>query len=137
MLVDFSFLDITRIDPSDLVVNDSIIIIIMFALFIQNLRKSSGNVVIVWISYFCGTILHELAHLFVAILLNGKPRGFHVFPKKVYVNENNEVSVGNKSYKNLKSYWILGSVDCINLRWYNTIFISIAPLLLIPLAFFM
>ena len=56
------------------------------------------------------TVLHELMHLGVAFLLNGKPAGFRIIPQR-----------SDRGY-------ILGSVRCANVRWYNGLCIGFAPL---------
>lgn len=61
-----------------------------------------------------GTLAHELAHFFVGFALNAGPSGFSVFPRK-----NGQI-------------WELGSVKFSNIRWYNGLFVGLAPLLLLP-----
>ena len=58
-----------------------------------------------------GTLVHELCHFVAALLLNGHPRGFSVIPRR-------------SSDGGLQ----LGSVSIGNLRWYNCVPISMAPL---------
>jgi len=58
-----------------------------------------------------GTIVHEGAHWIAALLCNGQPASFSIWPKRL---EN-----GN---------WLLGTVGIQNLTWYNGIFIGLAPL---------
>jgi hypothetical protein len=68
------------------------------------------------ILYLAGTILHELAHLIAAALTNARPVSISILPRR--------------SGKG----WILGSVSCANIRWYNGIFVGLAPIavLLVP-----
>jgi hypothetical protein len=63
------------------------------------------------IFYFAGTVLHELAHLLAAALTNAQPVSFSILPKRS----------GNG--------WILGSVKCANIRWYNALFVGLAPII--------
>jgi hypothetical protein len=63
------------------------------------------------------TLAHELTHLVLGYLTGGQPSGFRIFPRR-----------------SARGY-ILGSVTCSNVRWYNGLFIGLAPLLLLPLAF--
>lgn len=56
-----------------------------------------------------GTLVHELLHLLVGLLLNGKPVSLSLWPRKA--------SQGR---------WILGAVGFVNLRWYNAVFIGLA-----------
>jgi len=60
-----------------------------------------------------GTILHEFLHFIIGLLLNGKPVGFSLIPKKSY------------------SGYILGSVSFRNITFYNAVPIALAPLLAI------
>lgn len=60
--------------------------------------------------YLAGTVMHELAHLIAAILTNARPVSFSIFPRRS----------GNG--------WVLGSVSCANIRWYNGIFVGLAPI---------
>ena len=65
---------------------------------------------------FLGTLLHELAHYLVALVLNGHPRGLSVQPRR----EGNML--------------ILGEVPAANMRWYNGTAIALAPLGLLGVA---
>lgn len=58
-----------------------------------------------------GTFVHEICHLVAALLLNGKPLRFSIIPKRE----------GNGSLT-------LGHVIVGNVRWYNGVFIGMAPL---------
>lgn len=65
-----------------------------------------------------GTILHEFLHFIIGLLLNGKPVGFSLLPKKT------------------KSGYILGSVGFKNITFYNATPIALAPFLaLIPVIY--
>lgn len=66
-----------------------------------------------------GTILHEFLHFVVGLVLNGKPIGFSLIPKKT------------------SSGYILGSVSFRNITFYNAFPISIAPLLSIVPVFYL
>jgi len=105
------------LEPLDLIEANYITLIAIIILLVQNLRYNAKNIFTIWFYYIIGTFLHELSHAVVSKCLNGKPVSFVVFPKKV------------------EDGWILGSVGSTNLTWYNTTFISLAPALLIPLAF--
>jgi hypothetical protein len=65
-----------------------------------------------------GTAVHELMHFLVAALTNARPVSFSVLPRRQ-----------GRS-------WILGSVGCANIRWYNAMLVGFAPLLVlaVPLA---
>ena len=66
-----------------------------------------------------GTILHELMHFTVGLLLNARPCNFSVFPRK---SDN-----GN---------YVMGSVGFRNVTFYNAVPASLAPLLLLPIGFY-
>jgi hypothetical protein len=59
-----------------------------------------------------GTVAHELLHFLVGLLLNGKPVSLSVWPRRTAPGQ-----------------WVLGTVRFANLRWYNAVFIALAPLL--------
>ncbi|HYD80214.1 MAG TPA: hypothetical protein VEC06_10430 [Paucimonas sp.] len=75
-------------------------------LFRALVRRASVFLVL----YLAGTVLHELAHLLAAAFTNAKPVSFSILPQRR----------GNG--------WILGSVRCANIRWYNGIFVGLAPI---------
>jgi hypothetical protein len=64
-----------------------------------------------------GTFVHELLHLVVGLILNGKPVSISLWPRKVGHGQ-----------------WVLGAVGFTNVRWYNAVFIAMAPLLAIVAA---
>jgi hypothetical protein len=68
------------------------------------------------LAVFPATIVHELMHFATALLLNGRPSGFRLIPRR-----------SNDGY-------VLGAVCCANVRWYNGLFIGLAPLALLALA---
>lgn len=78
------------------------------------LRRLLWHPVLQAIFLLPGTLLHELLHLAVGTLLNGRPVSFSLWPRRV-----------------ANGQWILGSVGFVNLRWYNAAFIGLAPLLAI------
>lgn len=60
-----------------------------------------------------GTFCHEVCHYATALVLNGRPVAFSVFPRR----EPDRIR--------------LGAVMFANLRWYNAFFIGLAPLALL------
>lgn len=66
-----------------------------------------------------GTILHETMHFIVGLLLNAKPCNFTLFPRR---NENG---------------YVMGSVGFTNITFYNAIPASMAPLMLLPMGFYL
>jgi hypothetical protein len=81
------------------------------------LRLSRQLGVLFLLVTFPVTLTHELMHFVLAVLTGGQPSGFRIFPRR-----------------SARGY-VLGSVTCNNVRWYNGLFIGLAPLLLLPLAF--
>ncbi|RME61061.1 hypothetical protein D6779_00770 [Candidatus Parcubacteria bacterium] len=61
------------------------------------------------ILYLPGTFLHELSHFIAAMLLNGKPTRFSLWPKR----EGDRIT--------------LGTVTASNITWYNAIPVALAP----------
>ena len=66
-----------------------------------------------------GTILHELMHFLVGLFLNAHPVNFTLFPKKDPV-----------------SGYVMGSVGFRNITFYNAVPAALAPLILLPLSFY-
>jgi len=64
-----------------------------------------------------GTFAHESCHLAMGLLLNGRPAGFTLLPRRA----------GNG--------WEMGSASFSHLTWYNAFFVGMAPLLLLPAAY--
>lgn len=62
---------------------------------------------------FPGTLIHELQHFVVGLVLNARPASFTLIPSKTPDG----------------SGWTLGSVGFYNIRWYNAFFVSMAPLI--------
>jgi hypothetical protein len=67
-----------------------------------------------------GTFLHELMHFTVGMFLNAQPVNFNLIPKKE--------PGGN---------YVMGSVGFKNITFYNAIPSALAPLLLLPLGFYL
>jgi hypothetical protein len=65
---------------------------------------------------FPATLAHELSHLLFGMLANGRPSGMRLWPRR-----------STRGY-------VLGSVTCNNVRWYNGWLIGLAPLALLPFA---
>jgi hypothetical protein len=64
-----------------------------------------------------GTLAHELCHLLLGLLLNGRPAGFNLMPRRSGRG------------------WEMGSVTFSHMTWYNAFFVGMAPLLLLPAAY--
>lgn len=92
--------------------------LIILAVFIQRfLQYASQSSLLLAYLYLPGTFLHELMHYIVALLFYAYPSNFSL-----------------KATKTADGYR-LGSVSISNAKWYNTIPVALAPLLLLPLAF--
>ena len=64
-----------------------------------------------------GTLVHELLHWIVGFVLNAKPVSMTLLPRRLSDRQ-----------------WALGSVAFRNVRWYNAVFVGLAPLLAIVAA---
>ena len=113
-----SFLDNT-------VRSDILFYAIAFSAVVGKLKESSKKGFFsMWATYFMGTLFHELAHLFASFITFGKPTWFSLIPKKSVDSKTGKTSV------------TLGYVQSSNVHWWNTFFISMAPLVLLPIAFY-
>ena len=65
-----------------------------------------------------GTILHEMMHYIVGLVLNAHPCNFTIFPRK-----------------SPDGYYVMGSVGFRNVTFYNAIPSAMAPLLLLVIGF--
>jgi len=72
---------------------------------------------------FPATFIHEVSHLIISLILNGRPITFKVFPKRI---EKKDIV-----------YYELGSVTSTNITWYNSLFIGLSPFLLWIGAYFL
>jgi len=99
--------------------NQNFFLILIVILVTRFKDYTSGNIFGIWIANLLGTFFHELAHLSVSALMLGKPTKVSLFPSK---QENGK--------------YILGYVESSNVKWYNAFPISMAPLLLLALAFY-
>lgn len=91
--------------------------LLIAALFFSLLNYSQRSLILTWLVRLPFTLLHEWAHFLVALILNGKPSGFKVLPKK----EGGAV--------------VLGTVDISNPNAFNAFPISFAPVLLLVLSY--
>ncbi|MBQ8464733.1 MAG: hypothetical protein IJ545_01840 [Alphaproteobacteria bacterium] len=67
-----------------------------------------------------GTFLHELMHFLVGGFLNAQPCNFTLFPRR-----------------NLDGDYVMGSVAFRNITFYNAVPAALAPLLLLPIGFYL
>jgi len=93
------------------------------------LMQNKLHFVLLTILLLPGTFFHELSHLLVSLILNGKPSSFNIIPKREDIFNEYGVKIGYSA--------TLGEVVSQNIKWYNAFFIAFAPLLLFPLSFFL
>ena len=67
-----------------------------------------------------GTILHEMMHYIVGLVLNARPCNFTIFPRK-----------------SPDGYYVMGSVGFRNVTFYNAVPSAMAPLLLLVIGFYL
>lgn len=94
-------------------------IVLVCTLFIMHHSVISTHILVTFIIRLPGVVLHELAHLFIGILFRAQPAGFSLLP--------NRRGDGR---------WTLGSVVFRKVTATNAVPIALAPLGLIPLAYF-
>ncbi len=80
---------------------------LMFAL-----RRSGYLIALISLA---ATALHEACHLLAGLVLNAKPRSLTVFPRRQ------------------DRRWVLGEVAFANLNLWNSAFVALAPLAMLPL----
>ena len=88
-------------------------------------RKGSFWMIIVRLP---GTLLHELAHLLVGFITGGRPAGFTIIPRR---------ATGITTDGSARRVWVLGSVTITNPSVIAAFPCGIAPLLLLPSAWFL
>jgi len=92
------------------------VIIIITTLFVF---KRINNFYLISLLTLPGTFMHEFMHLLASFITFGKPTNFSIIPKK----SNGGIT--------------LGSVSSVNITWYNAIIISLAPLALYFMAYYL
>lgn len=93
--------------------------LILFVLILSSLRHGVyHSMFMASLINMPGTILHEIAHFTIGLILNAKPTKFSLFP-----------------HKSEKGY-VMGSVGFRNLNFYNSLPSAMAPLLLLVAAYY-
>lgn len=87
-------------------------VIVILALLLLTRRLGT----VYFVTTFPVTLAHELMHLLLGFVTYGQPCGYRVWPRRS------------------ANGYVLGSVSCRNVRWYNGLFIGLAPVLLLPCA---
>ncbi|MFI3241386.1 MAG: hypothetical protein R3Y43_02330 [Alphaproteobacteria bacterium] len=99
---------------------DNRFFLVLFVIVLSNLINSSyRSLYLSALINVPGTALHEMMHFFVGGALNAQPVRFSIFPKK-------------DEYGN----YVMGAVGFKNITFYNAIPSALAPLLLLPIGFF-
>lgn len=94
----------------------------LILLVIMLMRMKYATYRSMWLSAMVnipGTMLHEMMHYSVGLFLNASPCNFTVFPRR---NEEGD--------------YVMGSVGFRNVTFYNAIPAAMAPLLLLPIGFY-
>ena len=66
-----------------------------------------------------GTLLHELMHFVVGLIMNARPCNFSLIPRR-----------------SEEGGYVMGSVGFTNITFYNAVPAALAPLLLLPIGFY-
>lgn len=118
--MDFITLLISKIsaffeDPETLkiFINNRFLMILFVILIIRLKYKTYSNIYLAALINIPGTLLHELCHFIVGFFCNASPTSFHLFPKR------------------RDGFYVMGSAGFRNIRFYNAIPSSLAPLLLL------
>lgn len=100
----------------DLIHSSSLLYLLPSLVAALIIRYFSRFMVVAWFLRLPGLLVHELLHFAVAFLTFAHPVWLTVLPRR-----------------NSDGGWTLGSVTLLNVRWYNAVWVSIAPLLCLPL----
>ncbi len=101
-------------------VADNRFFLILLVIFLMRAKYATYRSL--WLSALVnipGTILHEFMHYWVGLILNARPVNFTLWPKR-----------------DLNGYYVMGSVGFQNVTYYNAVPAAMAPLLLLPLGFY-
>jgi hypothetical protein len=101
------------------------LVVLVLIIRLKNYVLQNSNSVVVFFVYFFGVLAHELSHFIVSLLTLGKPVGLTVIPVR------KELLLEEKRY----IYWEFGHVVSNNTNFLNSFYIGLAPLLLVPVAY--
>lgn len=94
---------------------------IFFSAVIATIRAGAKTSIFkMWIIFLVGVFFHELMHFLAGVISFGFPYKLSIIPKKIK---------GKNGY-------MMGHVVNYNIKWYNVFIINMAPLALIPIAFY-
>lgn len=85
------------------------------------MQDAKSSIYKMWVVFIVGTFFHELAHFTVGLLIMAMPYKFSILPQRADVNG---------------VAYTMGHVKFLNLNWFNVFWTSMAPLLLLPLSFY-
>jgi hypothetical protein len=94
-----------------------VMLVITMFLFDKSVRTS--NIIVICITQLPGVVLHELAHLLTGILFQADPCNFNLIPER-----------------RCDGRWALGSVAFRRVTAFNAVPIALAPLGLVPIAYY-
>ena len=95
--------------------------LILLVVFLTRLKYATYDSM--WMSALVnvpGTLLHETMHFLVGGFLNARPCNFTILPRR-----------------NLAGDYVMGSVGFQNITFYNAVPAALAPLLLLPIGFYL
>lgn len=95
--------------------------LILLVVFLTRLKSATYSSM--WMSALVnipGTLLHEAMHFVVGGFLNARPCNFTILPRK-----------------NINGDYVMGSVGFQNIAFYNAVPAALAPLLLLPIGFYL
>lgn len=95
--------------------------LILLVVFLTRLKYTTYDSM--WMSALVnipGTLLHETMHFLVGGFLNARPCNFTLLPRR-----------------NMEGDYVMGSVGFENITFYNAVPAALAPLLLLPIGFYL
>ena len=99
--------------------NNRFYLILMVVILIRIKNATYNSMLLCALINIPGTVLHELMHFLVGLFLNAKPYNFSLFPKRAEGGG-----------------YVMGSVGFTNITKYNAVPAAMAPLLLLPIGFY-
>ena len=100
-------------------VDNRFFLIVLVIVFIRLSRATYRSLWLCALINIPGTLLHELVHLLIGGFMNARPCNFTIIPKREATGA-----------------YVMGSVGFRNICFYNAIPAALAPLLLLPLGFY-
>lgn len=83
------------------------------------------NAFFVFLTHSLSVLMHELSHFIVSLVMLGKPKGLTIIPvKREY-----------ETAQSIHTHWEFGNVISTNVNFFNSFYVGLAPLLLIPIAY--